>query len=106
MLDESLSRHAIGSNGSCRKHNGISVRTAKRTERFNLYLDVACAAGLFAVSSLVFYQLWLFIAPGLYCQEKRYALPFLLSTVGLFMARGLFGYKIVLPGIVSLLNRP
>jgi sec-independent protein translocase protein TatC len=49
----------------------------------------------FGASPFVFYQLWLFMAPGLYRTEKRYVLPFLLSTVGLFLAGGLFGYKMV-----------
>jgi sec-independent protein translocase protein TatC len=73
------------------------------TEPFNLYLDVAFVAGLFAASPVVFYQLWRFIAPGLYREEKRYALPFLLSTVGLFIAGGLFGYKMVYPASLDFL---
>src|SRR5580658_4940475 len=58
------------------------------TEPFNLYLEVGFVAGLFAASPFVFYQLWLFIAPALYRHEKRYVLPFLLSTVALFIAGG------------------
>ena len=73
------------------------------TEPFNLYLEVGLVAGLFAASPFVFYQLWLFIAPGLYCREKRYVLPFLLSTVGLFIAGGLFGYKMVYPASLDFL---
>jgi len=73
------------------------------TEPFNLYLDVAFVAGLFAASPVVFYQLWRFIAPGLYREEKRYALPFLLSTVSLFIAGGLFGYKMVYPASLDFL---
>jgi sec-independent protein translocase protein TatC len=73
------------------------------TEPFNLYLQVAMVGGLFAASPLVFYQLWLFIAPGLYRKERRYVLPFLLSTVGLFVAGGLFGYKTVYPASLDFL---
>jgi len=47
--------------------------------------------------------LWLFIAPGLYREEKRYVLPFLLSTVGLFIAGGFFGYKMVYPASLDFL---
>jgi len=47
--------------------------------------------------------LWLFIAPGLYRTEKRYVLPFLISTVGLFIAGGAFGYKIVYPASLDFL---
>src|SRR6266851_2819545 len=73
------------------------------TEPFNLYLEVALVGGLFAASPFVFYQLWLFIAPGLYRTERRYVLPFLLSTVGLFIAGGLFGYKMVYPASLDFL---
>lgn len=81
------------------RHHGISggLVYLNPTEPFNLYLYVALVGGLFAASPFVFYQLWLFIAPGLYRTEKRYILPFLLSTVGLFIAGGLFGYKMVYP---------
>lgn len=73
------------------------------TEPFNLYLEIAFVAGLFAASPFVFYQLWLFIAPGLYRNEKRYVLPFLLSTVVLFIAGGFFGYRMVYPASLDFL---
>jgi sec-independent protein translocase protein TatC len=73
------------------------------TEPFNLYLQIAMVAGLFAASPFVFYQLWLFIAPGLYRKERHYVLPFLLSTVSLFVAGGFFGYKTVYPASLDFL---
>jgi sec-independent protein translocase protein TatC len=73
------------------------------TEPFNLYLQVALVGGLFAASPFVFYQLWLFIAPGLYRKERRYVLPFIVSTVGLFVAGGVFGYKTVYPASLDFL---
>jgi sec-independent protein translocase protein TatC len=81
------------------RHHGLggSLVYLNPTEPFNLYLEVGFVAGLFVASPFVFYQLWLFIAPGLYRKEKRYVLLFLVSTVGLFLAGGLFGYKMVYP---------
>jgi sec-independent protein translocase protein TatC len=73
------------------------------TEPFNLYLEVGLVAGLFVASPFVFYQLWLFIAPGLYRNEKRYLLPFILSSVTLFMAGGFFGYTMVYPASLDFL---
>jgi sec-independent protein translocase protein TatC len=64
---------------------------------------VAFVAGLFAACPFVFYQLWLFIAPGLYRDEKRYVLPFVLSTVALFLAGGAFGYRMVYPASLDFL---
>jgi sec-independent protein translocase protein TatC len=86
-------------------HHGLSggLVYLNPTEPFNLYLEVGFVAGLFATSPFVFYQLWLFIAPGLYRKEKRYVLPFLLSTVGLFIAGGFFGYKMVYPASLDFL---
>ena len=87
------------------RHHGIAggLVYLNPTEPFNLYLEVALVGGLFAASPFVFYQLWLFIAPGLYRTEKRYVLPFLLSTVGLFISGGLFGYKMVYPASLDFL---
>jgi sec-independent protein translocase protein TatC len=87
------------------RHNGISggLVYLNPTDPFNLYLEVALVAGLFAASPFVFYQLWLFIAPGLYLREKRYVLPFVVSTVGLFIAGGFFGYKMVYPASLEFL---
>jgi sec-independent protein translocase protein TatC len=73
------------------------------TEPFNMYLKVALIAGIFVASPLILYQVWLFIAPGLYRQERRYVAPFLFSTVGLFVAGGVFGYKMVYPAALDFL---
>jgi sec-independent protein translocase protein TatC len=45
----------------------------------------------------------MFISPGLYRHEKRYVLPFMVSTVGLFLAGGFFGYKVVFPAALTFL---
>ena len=62
-------------------------------EQFNIIwfkLPVVCA--LFLASPWVFYQIWAFIAPGLYRRERRWAVPFVLSSAGLFIMGGLFAY--------------
>ncbi len=73
------------------------------TEPFNIYLKVGFLAGLFVASPVVLYQLWLFISPGLYRHEKRYVVPFMGSTVFLFLAGGYFGYKLVYPQALNFL---
>src|SRR5437667_4535210 len=73
------------------------------TEPFNLYLKVAALAGLFLTSPFVLYQVWMFISPGLYRNEKRYAVPFMVSTILLFSAGGYFAYKMVYPAAVNFL---
>ena len=73
------------------------------TEPFNLYLKIAALAGLFLTSPFVLYQVWMFISPGLYRNEKRYAIPFMVSTIALFSAGGYFGYKIAYPRALKFL---
>ena len=70
---------------------------------FNLYLKVAGVAGVFVTSPFVLYQIWLFIAPGLYRHEKRYVTPFMLSSVTLFLLGGYFGYRVVYPQALAFL---
>lgn len=67
------------------------------TDPFNLYMKVGLLAGIFLASPIVLYQVWNFISPGLYRNEKRFILPFLFLSVGLFLAGGYFGYKYVFP---------
>src|ERR1700757_2216011 len=87
------------------QHNGLSQKLVylNPTEPFNMYLKVAFLAGVFVTSPFVLYQVWAFIAPGLYRNEKRYVTPFMFSTVGLFIAGGYFGYKLVYPQALEFL---
>lgn len=73
------------------------------TEPFNIYLKVAALAGVFVTSPFILYQVWAFISPGLYRNEKRYVVPFMVSTVSLFLAGGYFGYKLVYPQALDFL---
>src|SRR6266480_2084210 len=87
------------------QRNGMAEKLVylNPTEPFNLYLKVAFLAGLFVTSPFVLYQVWLFISPGLYRNEKRYLLPFMFSTVFLFLGGGLFAYKMVYPAALNFL---
>lgn len=64
---------------------------------FFTYLKTGLIAGVMLVAPYLFYQLWLFIAPGLYQHEKRYVIPFVSFSTVLFLAGALFGYFIVFP---------
>ena len=67
------------------------------TQPFNLFLKVALVASIFLAGPFVLAQVWLFIAPGLYKHERRYAIPFVLSASLLAMVGALFGYFIAFP---------
>jgi sec-independent protein translocase protein TatC len=57
------------------------------------WMPVLCS--VFVASPWILYQVWAFIAPGLYKRERRYAVPFVLSSAGLFLLGGAFAYFIV-----------
>ena len=57
-----------------------------------IWVKVPLVFALFLASPWVLYQVWAFIAPGLYQKEKRLAFPFVLSTAGLFILGGAFAY--------------
>ena len=66
-------------------------------EGFFTRMYIAFVAGLFAVSPYIFYQIWAFIAPGLYEEEKHYIIPIAVFSAVFFIAGGLFCYFIVFP---------
>jgi sec-independent protein translocase protein TatC len=62
-------------------------------EGFNvIWIKMPLLCSLFLGSPWVLYQVWAFISPGLYKREKRWAVPFILCTAGLFIAGGSFAY--------------
>ena len=66
-------------------------------EAFFTYLKVAFLAGLFLAVPVIVYQLWMFIAPGLYDREKRFVLPIVFLSSVFFLGGALFGYFVVFP---------
>jgi sec-independent protein translocase protein TatC len=60
-------------------------------------MKVAFFAALIITSPFILYQIWKFIAPGLLPKEKKYVVPFVLSSSFLFISGVLFGYFIALP---------
>lgn len=84
-------------------HQATKLVFTNPTEPFNMYLKIGFIAGLFLASPAVLYQVWEFISPGLYRNEKKYVFPFLFATVGLFLAGGVFGYVVVYPAALSFL---
>ena len=66
-------------------------------EAFFTKLKVSAIAAIFVASPVILYQIWQFIAPGLYDTEKRYARPFVLFGTFFFVAGAWFCYAMVLP---------
>ncbi len=66
-------------------------------EAFIVRLKLAIFAAIVVSVPMLLYQVWAFIAPGLYIDEKRYALPFVLLATVCFGIGGVFAYKLILP---------
>jgi sec-independent protein translocase protein TatC len=67
------------------------------TEAFWLYIKIALIAGLILASPAVMAQVWLFVAPGLYSHEKKWAIPFILMSSFFFVLGAAFSHYVVFP---------
>ncbi|MFT5586802.1 MAG: sec-independent protein translocase protein TatC [Cognaticolwellia sp.] len=98
-------RRALAARGST---EGLTpVEQAQLTESMNslvitdpmegvvTYLKVAVIAGLLMASPIIFYQIWAFVAPGLYKSEKRTVIPLVMASTLLFLAGASFGYFVI-----------
>lgn len=66
-------------------------------EAFLLYMKVAALVGLLLATPVVLYQVWMFVAPGLYANEKKFAIPFVLFATVFFIAGAAFSHYMVFP---------
>jgi sec-independent protein translocase protein TatC len=66
-------------------------------EAFFIYIKTSFIAGIVLASPIIFYELWMFVAPGLYQKEKRFVIPFVIISSFLFVGGALFGYYVVFP---------
>jgi sec-independent protein translocase protein TatC len=66
-------------------------------EAFFSYLKISVVAGIFLASPYLFYQIWGFVAPGLYKHERRGLIPIAFFSAFFFVVGALFGYFVVFP---------
>ena len=76
---------------------GGSLIFTSVAEAFFTYMKVAFISGLILASPFVLYQIWAFVAPGLYRHEKKYVVPFVLAGSFFFAIGILFAYYVALP---------
>lgn len=73
---------------------GSTIIYTQPTEAFALYINISLIAGAVFASPFIMYQVWQFIAPGLYATEKKFVVPFvLLTTIG-FLAGAAFNHYV------------
>lgn len=73
------------------------------TDPFVLYIKVAGLAGIFIASPIVLFQIWRFVAPGLYQKEKLQSVPFVFAGTFFFLSGGAFAYFVAFPFAVEFL---
>jgi len=77
--------------------DGGKLQALAPGEMFFTYIKCALLVGFVVSLPVVFWQVWSFVAPGLYPREKRLALPFVLVSTLLFLGGATFGYLVVFP---------
>jgi len=82
---------------------GATLAIARPQDIVPLYVKVILVPAIFLAAPFVLAQAWLFISPGLYPRERRYAIPFVLSATLLFLLGGAFGYFVALPAALRFL---
>ena len=75
----------------------VELITLSPTEPLFILIKIALTVGLILASPVILFELWRFVEPALYPNEKKLFLPLLLSSVFLFVLGGFFGYFVVLP---------
>lgn len=81
----------------------VQVITTGLTEQLFIKFSVALWGGFFIALPFVLHQIWLFIEPALTRPERRYAIPFVLGTLGSFVLGNLFCFKVILPSAIPFL---
>ncbi len=76
---------------------GTSLVFIQLTEPFFTHLKIGALAGLLVALPVIFWQVWSFIAPGLYPNEKFYVIPFVVASCGCFAIGAFFGFSFVFP---------
>jgi len=80
-----------------RFHKPLVLQTLAPADAFLGYLELSLTAGIAAGVPIIFYQLWSFVAPGLYRKEKRLVIPYVVSSTVLFLSGVAFAYVVAFP---------
>ncbi len=80
---------------------GVKLIYTEPGEAFSLYITVALIAGVVVAAPLIMYQVWMFIAPGLYSNEKRLAIPFVMFTTLGFVLGAAFNHYLAFPFMMA-----
>ena len=79
------------------RHQDCSLTMIKLQEGFFVAIRISALGGFVLAFPVISYQLWRFVAPGLYKNERSAFLPFLLASPAMFLAGAAFAYYVILP---------
>jgi len=80
---------------------GTSLVMTRPGEGLSFYLDLALIGGILFAAPYVTYQVWRFIAPGLYAREKRFVVPFIVLTTAGTVAGAMFSHYVLFPSMMA-----
>ena len=80
---------------------GVKLIYTQPGEAFSLYVQIALIMGVVLASPFIMYQVWMFIAPGLYANEKKLAYPFVALTTTCFLLGGTFNHYVAFPFMMA-----
>jgi sec-independent protein translocase protein TatC len=80
---------------------GVDMVAGRPTEMFAVSLDIALMAGLVLAAPVIMYQVWLFIVPALYANEKKFVIPFVALTAVGTLSGAAFSHWVLFPGMMS-----
>jgi sec-independent protein translocase protein TatC len=80
---------------------GSKLIYTQPTEAFSLYIQISLISGAVFASPWIMFQVWRFIAPGLYANEKRFVFPFVLFSTAGFVAGAAFNHYVAYPFIMT-----
>src|SRR5436309_860846 len=81
--------------------SGTKLIYTNPSEAFSLYISIALIAGVLLASPFIMFQVWRFIAPGLYANEKKFAVPFVILTTAGAVAGAAFSHYILFPYMIA-----
>nr|WP_240428534.1 twin-arginine translocase subunit TatC [Tunicatimonas sp. TK19036]WKN40307.1 twin-arginine translocase subunit TatC [Tunicatimonas sp. TK19036] len=94
----------IGSDAFCMEKMPFIIQSRKMTGQFTMHIYSSAVIGLIAAFPYVFFEIWRFISPGLYEQERKLSRGAVFFVSLLFLTGVLFGYFVVLPISVNFLG--
>jgi len=95
---------SFSTDGMCIESLPFTLQSLGMAEQFSIHIWVSVTAGIIVAFPYIIWEVWLFINPGLYKHERKYAFGFILISSLLFFLGVLFGYYVITPLSINFLG--